>query len=247
MLLQLASYFRQRTIFVRLSLVFLLVSWPAAARPGASSSRSASVKRPPPTTPGVIYRLSDTLLTPRIHEMQYQAYIDELPNSLQRLGYRSARVSDVPMSYTELLSIQDLVRAQMASGGKKKQFIPILHAPGWHGQGKPVKVYAMPLDGTDYSQRDIRDYAGRNGRQKLVVLGTLKDPHIAIGPPLVEIYGVADATGAPSLHSHVKKISSRYPQAHNLAEFLDLNNIAPGTPIIPRPVHAAIEHGVTVL
>ncbi|GAC97945.1 hypothetical protein PHSY_005533 [Pseudozyma hubeiensis SY62] len=151
------------------------------------------------------------------------------------------------MSYTQLLSIQDLVRAQMATGGTKKQFIPILHAPGWHGQGRPVKVYAMPLDGTDYRQRGIRDYAGINGRQKIVILGTVLDPHIAVGPPVVDIYGVADATGVPKLHSELKKKASRDTQVHNLAEFLNLDNIAPGTAIIPRPVHAAVEHGITVL
>ncbi|KAJ9474050.1 hypothetical protein PHBOTO_006169 [Pseudozyma hubeiensis] len=179
--------------------------------------------------------------------MQYQAYMEELPRSLQRLGYGSVRVSNVPMSYTQLLNIQDLVRAQMAKGGKNKQFIPIVHAPGWHGQGKPVKVYAMPLEGSEYGQRGIGEYAGRNGRQKLVVLGTVLDLHVPIGPPVVDIYGVADVTGAPKLNTAVKKISSRDTQLHNLAEFLDLDKVADGTPIIPRPVQGAVEHGVTVV
>ncbi|CDS81900.1 uncharacterized protein SPSC_00082 [Sporisorium scitamineum] len=210
------------------------------ARPGEGQSSkqpaSPTLMRSDDSTAGrVQYRLHRTLLTLRINE---------LPNSLKRIGYNPTQVTPIPMQLYGLLKIQNLIRAQMAQGQGKKHYVPILHDRRVSGPAHPSKVYALPLEGSTYGQHGPREYAGKNGKQKVAFLGTVDMPGAHIGPPVVELYGVADVLGAPKLHKDLSARLSRSEQVHSLDQFLDLDSIALDTPETPRRIVAQVEHGL---
>ncbi|CBQ70075.1 conserved hypothetical Ustilaginaceae-specific protein [Sporisorium reilianum SRZ2] len=243
-----ASCFARALLSLLLS-ILLYASKEAVAPPGGAPSRHRQVK-PFLTHPGaglahqLQYRLPQTLLTPRISPLQYQAFIDELPKSLTRIGYSSPQVTPVQMAFTDLLKTQAIVRAQIAQDDRK-QFIPILLDRRFVGPGFPFKVDAMPLDGNKYSQHGLREYVGQKGRQKVAILGTVRIPDAEIGHPAVELYGMADIVGAPKLHRYLSDRLAQSPQVHSLDQFLDLSNIAPGTPEVPRKFDAEVVEGVS--
>lgn len=223
----------------------------AVAKPGSAFSRKSrdrqiSSVQAFDTSPKVDYRLHVFLFTPRIPDLQYRAYINELPNTLRRLGYQSAQVTPIALDFTAFLKIQSIVRAQMAQHSSRKQFLPILFNPRVYGRGRLTKVYAMPLDGRSYTKEGIRDYAGSNGKQKLAILGTVLDLHTHIQPPIVELYGVAEVTGAAKLLADLKSKSTQGQELHNLEQFLDLDKIASGTPQVPVAVLAEASRGIPI-
>ncbi|EST07248.1 hypothetical protein PSEUBRA_003424 [Kalmanozyma brasiliensis GHG001] len=233
-------------------LLFFLIGyeeWAVAVPvPGGKSSKSRARTPPAPgrmdagpsmaTRPQ--YRLHNSLFTNPIPDTQYQMYVDEVTPALRRLGYFNIAAGRYQFETRELPRFAGAVRAQMASDPRKKKFIPLF--ADRRGLSGPKKVYAMPLAGRDYARGGLGDYQGVRGEQKVALLGTFPSRDPAIGPPWIELFGVASVSGAPKLHTDIPKRSSRDLQTHNLAEFLDLENVAHN---VPEPVRQVAFHIAT--
>lgn len=235
-------------------LLFFLVGcekWTEAVPvPGGKSSKSRSRTPSRPDRldagPSLVrrpqYRLHNSLFTPIIPDSQYQMYVDEVANALRRIGYADAVSGRYQYENRELPRLQGAVRAQMASEPRKKKFIPLFVDRRGLNNGSPVKVYAMPLTGRDYARAGLGNFQGVAGRQKVALLGTVRSYNPSIGPPQVELYGIASVSEAPNLHKDIPKRSSQDWQTHNLSEFLDLDNFAHG---VPEPVGQVVHHART--
>lgn len=234
-------------VFAYMLLLLYIFCGSASALPGNKPSRSrersstGDLTRAMPASRVVRYRLHESLLTPALPAARYQAYLDSVPDSLNRIGIFGTQIAPTAVSPSNLQALQGFVRDQMASSPQKRQFIPILHDPYMYGHGQPTKVYAMPLVGSMYRRFGVENYAGNGERQKLAILGTVLAPTSRIGPPVVELYGLADLYGAPNLHTRLPTIAPHTGKVHALKEFLDLDEVAPATPVVPRRVEAQIE------
>lgn len=210
-------------MFIFLSLL-IVIDIAVLAEPGNGPSRIQRGARLP-TSP----LLPRTLLLPRIREAQFIDYMNEIPQSLSRLGFPATQAVPVQTDISSMVVMQCLVRDQMAkapaSGGR---FIPLLSVPLDHGLGSPNKVYAMPLIGDSYRRHIMPSYEGKDGKQILVILGVGDVRESYHPPPHVELYGFAQVSGASKLHEQQYTSSAGVGLIHNLESFLDLNNFARG-------------------
>ena len=208
----------------------------AAARPGNVFSSKSSRKEGPVSLTTVVPRpapppLPPSLLISKIPVQRLQSYVAMIPSKLRQIPqYYEVFPEAEPKraDITTMLDLADAVHEQMASSSSsKKQYLPLLFDGNAFGVGIPRKVYAMPLDHPNFYDFNNLEFADKNGKQMLAILGVWHDhpmyPQYEVGAgPRVDLYGFAEVTNAENLHNILTGLSDRPDLAHNLYRVLSI-------------------------
>ena len=179
--------------------------------------------------------LPPSLYVPRIEGETLNRYVREIPNSLNRVGWRRTEATLHPMSEPNMLALQGAVRDQMAKmRPSERYFIPMYNNPHNYGVAAPSKIYALPLVGKDYARMNVPEYQGKRGKQALAIIGVTRIPSAERQPPHLELYGLAEVTGAQSLHTRLPTPIPGAGEVHTLSDFLRLDKAAVNLPEFGR-------------